>query len=307
MTSNTSPLLRTVDEMLLDAGETDPGLRATLLSLGALASLPVPAPGGELAALLSAQPSQLARHRLRRSHRTAAASLAVIAGMGLGVTGVAATAPAPGPNASRSVQHMLQDWAPSWTVTGIPVAEAAGDLPWPPAAGPGSPDATVRDGSGPDDPLSDGSSLPGQGTSHQVTGEPGPNRPGTGAPGNDVQGSAGQGNGPGRSQDPGGATVSPGKPAADGGASRNGAATNGGGSSPDGTAPEGQGPGAAPGTDLAAGLEGAGRLVGGASAAVVDNLTPAILGPATTDPAGTEKTGAGNAGPGSIWLKKFSR
>jgi hypothetical protein len=55
MTSNTSPLLRTVDEMLLDAGETDPDLRATLLSLGALASLPVPAPGGELAALLSAQ------------------------------------------------------------------------------------------------------------------------------------------------------------------------------------------------------------------------------------------------------------
>ncbi|MFY9633617.1 MAG: hypothetical protein WAL27_02725, partial [Cellulosimicrobium cellulans] len=201
MTSNTSPLLRTVDEMLLDAGETDPGLRATLLSLGALASLPVPAPGGELAALLSAQPSQLARHRLRRSHRTAAAGLAVIAGMGLGVTGVAATAPAPGPNASRSVQHMLQDWAPSWTVTGAPGAEAAGDLPWPPAAGPGSRDATVPgsslpdgsgpDDSGPDDSLSNGSSLPGQGASDQVTGEPGTNRPGTGAPGNGGQGSAG--------------------------------------------------------------------------------------------------------------------
>jgi hypothetical protein len=88
MTSNTSPLLSSVDEMLLDAGETDAALRATLLLLGAFASLPVPEPRPELAALLSAQTTQLGRRRLRRRHRTAAAGLAVIAGMGLGVSGV---------------------------------------------------------------------------------------------------------------------------------------------------------------------------------------------------------------------------
>ena len=144
MTSNTSTLLCTVDEMLLDAGETDPRLRATLLQLGALASLPVPEPRAELAALLSAPTSQLARQRLRRRHRTAAVGLAVIAGMGLGVTGVAATASAPSANARGSVQHLLQDWAPSWTIAGVPAA--SGGLPRTPAAEPGSPDGSVPAG-----------------------------------------------------------------------------------------------------------------------------------------------------------------
>jgi hypothetical protein len=278
MTSSTSPLLRTVDEMLIDAGETDPRLRATLLSLGALASLPVPEPRAELAALLSAPTSQLARHRLRGRHRTAAVSLAVIAGMGLGVTGVAATASAPSANARGSVQHLLQDWAPSWTIAGTP-----GVLPWTPAAAePGSPDASVPAG-------------------------PAAADAGTAGPETDAPGSATQDNVPGRSQNPGPGAASPGKPAADGGASRNGAGgTKGRGASQDGTARGDREPGTAPGGDPAGQLEKAGKLVTEAPA-VVGNLTSAILAPITTDPATTEKTGAGNTGPGSIWLKKFSR
>ncbi|MHA7296957.1 hypothetical protein [Pseudarthrobacter sp. MDT3-1] len=123
MTSNASSLIGTVDEMLLDAGGTDSaGLRKTLLALGSLASLPVPEPGPELAALLSGQTHQLARHRLLRKHRTTVVGLAVIAGMGLGVTGVAATGTSPDAQASSSIQKLLQDWAPGWSIAGTPAA-----------------------------------------------------------------------------------------------------------------------------------------------------------------------------------------
>lgn len=130
MTSNASSLIRTIDEMLLDAGVDDSaGLRETLLALGSLASLPVPEPGPELAALLSGQTHQLARHRLLRKHRTTVVGLAVIAGMGLGVTGVAATGTAPDAQASSSIQKLLQDWAPGWSIAGTPAASGTAANP----------------------------------------------------------------------------------------------------------------------------------------------------------------------------------
>jgi hypothetical protein len=131
MTPNTSYLGKTVDEMLLDAGQAQATeLRAALLSLGTLASLPVPAPNAQLAALM-AGPHELVRQRWLRKHRAAVVSLAVVAGMGFGVTGVAASASGQGRQSSMSVQHMLEGWAPSWTITGNPSASAAGLLPDP--------------------------------------------------------------------------------------------------------------------------------------------------------------------------------
>ena len=132
MTLNASRLLETVDEMLLDAGQSHAGeLRAALLSLGTLASLPAPVPGAELAALLAGPRDQLSRQRRLRRHRPAVVGLAVLAGMGLGVSGVAATASGQGQPSSPSVQHLLQDWVPAWNVAGgVPAASAAASL-WP--------------------------------------------------------------------------------------------------------------------------------------------------------------------------------
>lgn len=216
MTPTTSPLLRTVDGMMLDAGETDPALRATLLSLGSFAAMPVPEPQTELAALLSGGTSQLAHHRRRRRRRSAAVSLAVIAGMGLGVSGVAATGSAPRLGASPSIQHLLQDWSPSWNITGGPAARGAADHPT------GDPDVDTT----PDAAAPDGQGAPDAGSAGRAPA-------GTGA---DDPDNAARGASAGR-----GATDrsagSQGKPAADGGALRNAAgATPGGPASPDGAA-----------------------------------------------------------------------
>ncbi|MCP9000959.1 hypothetical protein NFC73_14675 [Pseudarthrobacter sp. RMG13] len=125
-----SSLMRTIDEMLLDAGGNDSGgLRETLLAVGSLGSLPAPEPGHELAALLSGETHQLARHRLLRKHRTSVVGLAVIAGMGLGVTGVAATGTAPDAQASSSVQQLVQGWAPGWSIAGAPAASGTAENP----------------------------------------------------------------------------------------------------------------------------------------------------------------------------------
>ncbi len=277
MTATTNPLVRTVDEMLVDAGETDPRLRATLLSLGSLAALPVPEPRADLAALLSGHTHELGRHRLRRRHRSAAVGLAVIAGMGLGVTGVAATASSPGLNASPSVQHMMQDWAPSWTITGAPAA-----------GGPASrvPDHTLDSGSQ-DIPV-----PAGQEREDQESGAPGPAapEPATGSPSQE----AGTGRG---KADPGAASA--GKAAADGAAGNAAGAAEGGPSVRDGATTDGQNRGQGAGTtDL---LDNAGNLVSEAPA-VVEALAPGL-----TAPGKNEKTGASDAGPGSVWLKKFSR
>jgi hypothetical protein len=130
MTPPSSYLGKTVDEMLLDAGQAQSTeLRAALLSLGTLASLPVPAPNAQLAALM-AGPHEL-RQRWLRKHRAAVVGLAVVAGMGLGVSGVAASASGEARQSRISVQHMLEGWAPSWAIAGGPSAGALGLLPEP--------------------------------------------------------------------------------------------------------------------------------------------------------------------------------
>jgi hypothetical protein len=142
MTSASDNLIALVDDMLQDAGAAqDAELRDTLVALGALASLPVPAPTGELAALLAAdgpaedaasgklegeqrveQPDgeqwvddppgdELARRR--RRHRPTALGLVLAAGMGLGVGGVAASSTAPG---GSPIEHVLTEWMP-WNHT----------------------------------------------------------------------------------------------------------------------------------------------------------------------------------------------
>lgn len=142
MTPQASRLTDTVESMLLDAGqEQDTELRAALLSLGSLASLPVPSPNAQLAALLASRPDELTRRRRQRRHRNRSAivGLAVVAGMGLGVTGVAATGSGAAGKTSLSVQHLLEDWAPSWDVSGLPAAAPAiRTVPEPAPAEPGA-------------------------------------------------------------------------------------------------------------------------------------------------------------------------
>lgn len=137
-----------VDEMLLDAGlEQDPGLRRALLAVGSLADLPVPDPSGQLAALLGTPVRQaqedaphhgsdsntgslgdeLGRRRRLRAHRPTVVGLALVAGMGMGVGTVAASSSGPAHTGSLSVQQLLEDWSPSWTIP-APQATASGFL-----------------------------------------------------------------------------------------------------------------------------------------------------------------------------------
>ncbi|WP_426998047.1 hypothetical protein [Pseudarthrobacter sp. N5] len=117
-----------VDEMLLDAGHsTVPELRAVLMSLGSLAELPAPAPGAELAALMAGPHNDLSRRRWLRKHRPAVVGIAVLTGMGLGISGVAASSPVPQAlGAGLSVQQLVQDWTQAWTV---PVASRQSPAP----------------------------------------------------------------------------------------------------------------------------------------------------------------------------------
>jgi hypothetical protein len=120
----------TVDRLLRDAGHTDaPDLRAALYSLAALAQLPAPAPGPELAAMLAGPRDELTRQRWLRRHRPAVVGLAVLAGMGLGVSGVAATSPAPGPSSGQwSVQQLTTGWTPEWSIP-VPSRPTAAEPP----------------------------------------------------------------------------------------------------------------------------------------------------------------------------------
>ena len=140
-----------VEEMLLDAGHgKDPELRTALLALGSLASLPAPAPSGKLADLLAEPgaagtsengPDELARRRGLRAHRPTVVGLALIAGMGLGVGGVAASSAVPVASGSLSIQHMLEDWTPAWS---LPAQGVLGAMVLPdPVDGPG-PDAAAH-------------------------------------------------------------------------------------------------------------------------------------------------------------------
>ncbi|MDO6142234.1 hypothetical protein [Paenarthrobacter aurescens] len=90
-----------VDELLLDAaastddaGSTDSAdetdVRQILLAIGSFADFAAPAPGAELSAMLDGPHDELSKRRWRHKHRTAVVSVAVVAAMGLGVSGVAA-------------------------------------------------------------------------------------------------------------------------------------------------------------------------------------------------------------------------
>ncbi|WP_052690514.1 hypothetical protein [Pseudarthrobacter chlorophenolicus] len=118
MTTPESRLRELVDEVLTDAGHPeDAALRSALESIGSLASTPAPEPSGELARLMAGGGDELARRRRSGRHRPTVVGLAVIAGMGLGIGGVAATAgSAPGSSAA-SVQHLLADWSPDRGIT----------------------------------------------------------------------------------------------------------------------------------------------------------------------------------------------
>lgn len=148
MTPQTQHIAAVAEEMLLDAGlAQDVELRRALLAVGQLASLPVPVPSGRLAALLGepvhAAPEdvpaqrrddtmpgpgdELGRRRRLRSHRPTVVGLALVAGMGMGVGTVAASPAGSAPAGSLSIQQMLEDWTPSWTIR-TPQATAPGFL-----------------------------------------------------------------------------------------------------------------------------------------------------------------------------------
>ena len=126
-----------VEEMLLDAGlGHEAGLRRALLAIGSLADQPAPAPSGQLAALLGIPPREapldathpgsdvagskavddLGRRRRLRAHRPTVVGLALVAGMGMGVGTVAASSAGPAHPGSPSVQQLLEDWTPDWTM-----------------------------------------------------------------------------------------------------------------------------------------------------------------------------------------------
>lgn len=159
MTSASDNLATLVDDVLQDAGcGQDAELRDVLLSLGTMASLPVPAPTGELAALLAAgvpptaevpdsdEPTAELPHeqprdqrhdelaRRRRRHRPTALGLVLVAGMGLGVGGVAAGTTTPD---GSSMEQVLEEWVP-WSRPAAD-ASATGDGAGAAGAGHGAP------------------------------------------------------------------------------------------------------------------------------------------------------------------------
>ncbi|MFF2844675.1 hypothetical protein [Paenarthrobacter sp. NPDC057981] len=80
-----------VDELLLDADLGDAtDLRQALLVVGNFADAAAPEPGEELAAMLAGPHDDVSKRRWRHKHRTAVVGVAVVAAMGLGVSGVAA-------------------------------------------------------------------------------------------------------------------------------------------------------------------------------------------------------------------------
>ena len=118
MTNREQTSSNNVDELLLDAGHSDaPELRLSLLRMHSLAQLPVPAPSAELELLLDGGQDALAHQRRLRKHRPTVVGVAVIAGMGLGVTGVAATSPAPRIGQGlATMQELTGGWTPAWMV-----------------------------------------------------------------------------------------------------------------------------------------------------------------------------------------------
>ncbi|TLM87105.1 hypothetical protein [Pseudarthrobacter sp. NamE5] len=144
MTAQAQHRAEVLEEMLLDAGlSQDAELRRALVSLGSFADLPIPDPGPELAALLAPPVDQLDRRRKLRRHRTTVVGIAFAAGMGLGATGVAASSAPSGGTGSPSVQHLLEDWMPSWSIAPSPSFGAADSRP---PAGEPSPEPSALQG-----------------------------------------------------------------------------------------------------------------------------------------------------------------
>ncbi|MGX1162552.1 hypothetical protein FBY31_3387 [Arthrobacter sp. SLBN-100] len=286
MTPQANRVPALVEEMLLDAGHPeDERLRATLLALGYLASLPAPAPSGELAALLAASGDELQQRRRFRRHRPTVVGLAVIAGMGLGIGGVAATSGGSTPGASASIQQLLEDWGPDWTIASGVVSALA---PYGPPAGYGE----LRDLVSTDDPA--GTGVAGNGDIRLLRGPAGDRAPACGLQNHDA-GAATSGCVPGTS----GATGD------NAGTSRD----KEGASSP--SAPEGTPglPGGA-GTEDPSGTPGAGTPASGVEA-------PGSAGQKTAAPTGApDKQGQPPwAGPGTgqkaipraLWLATINR
>ncbi|WP_309075327.1 hypothetical protein [Paenarthrobacter sp.] len=102
MTYRDSEREEIVDELLLDVdaangsdvdatdADATSGVRQALLSLGSFANLAAPAPDAELSAMLEGPHDEVTKRRWRNKHRTAVVSVAVVAAMGLGASGVAA-------------------------------------------------------------------------------------------------------------------------------------------------------------------------------------------------------------------------
>ena len=293
MTLQVSRLTDAVDEMLLEAGlEQDTELRAALLLLGTLASQPAPHADVRLAALLGHSQDSLSWRRRLRRHRPGIVGLAVVAGMGLGVRGVAARAARPAARARASVQELLEDWAPPWNVSELPAAApATGLLPQP---APGEPQAAAESGTadgGQQGSLADTPEPPARGPGGPSP--TGPAKTGSHSPAaRDEAGSAGGAMGPADST-----------PAA--------------GDSADS---EPQSP-AEPATSPDSGQEAA-RQALEKSAKLLSGVVPAHAAPAHTVPAhaAPRESGHGSAGkrglatkdvvrkpdPGAAWLKKFT-
>ncbi|WP_314324911.1 hypothetical protein [Paenarthrobacter ilicis] len=170
-----------VDEVLLDAGLSGASdLRQALQSFEALGSLPAPEPGPALLAMVNGPHDEVSKRRWRRKHRTAVIGVAVVAAMGLGVSGVAASGS--GPNHNHSFIHQIFTMA----VPHTPAAASALPVPGAPKAstspaqrsGPASvPSAQALAAVGPaSDTAAQAAAVPGQSAASQpTTPQPQPN------------------------------------------------------------------------------------------------------------------------------------
>ncbi len=121
-------------ELMLEADLTDaPELTDSLKALESFASMPAPAPGPALAAMLAGSTpgdgsattardsantlplDELAKRRQLRKHRPAVIGAAVLTAMGLGVGGVAAASGGFSKGTPEFMQTLISGWAPAWT------------------------------------------------------------------------------------------------------------------------------------------------------------------------------------------------
>lgn len=121
-------------ELMLEADLADaPELADSLKALESFASMPAPAPGPALAAMLAGSTpgdgsattardsanalplDELAKRRQLSKHRPAVIGAAVLTAMGLGVGGVAAASGGFSKGTPEFMQTLISGWAPAWT------------------------------------------------------------------------------------------------------------------------------------------------------------------------------------------------